>query len=184
MNDTLTMRRALPGEADRVMEILEDGKRSIARFGIEQWQHGYPNRASVEGDLALDACWVAVDASGSLLGTLALRFDEDPEYRMPELTWLTPQTAPGCTPSYTAIHRCTTAASALKRGVMGFMFAAAEDIARENGRKSLRIDTHPGNVAMRSFLTRHGFTELMTFELKTKGDAETDLTRIAYEKLV
>lgn len=37
---------------------------------------------------------------------------------------------------------------------------------------------------MRSFLTRHGFTELMTFELKTKGDAETDLTRIAYEKLV
>ena len=25
MNDTLTMRRALPGEADRVMEILEDG---------------------------------------------------------------------------------------------------------------------------------------------------------------
>ena len=94
MNDTLTMRRALPGEADRVMEILEDGKRSIARFGIEQWQHGYPNRTSVEGDLALDACWVAVDASGSLLGTLALRFDEDPEYRMPELTWLTPQTTP------------------------------------------------------------------------------------------
>ena len=36
MNDTLTMRRALPGEADRVMEILEDGKRSIARFGIER----------------------------------------------------------------------------------------------------------------------------------------------------
>lgn len=184
MTETLTMRRAVPAEAARVMAILEDGKRSIARFGIEQWQHGYPDLASVERDLACDACWVAEDACGALVGTLALRLDTDPEYSAPGLTWLTPNTTPDGTPTYAAIHRCATAAEALKRGVMGFMFSAAEDLTRQAGRASLRIDTHPGNVAMRSFLTRHGFTELEPFELKTKSNDETDLTRIAYEKLV
>lgn len=184
MTEKLTMRLAAPAEAARVMAILEDGKRSIARFGIEQWQHGYPDLASVERDLACDACWVAEDESGALVGTLALRFDSDPEYSAPDLTWLTPNTTPDGTPTYAAIHRCATAAEALKRGVMGFMFNAAEDIARGAGRTSLRIDTHPGNEAMRSFLTRHGFTELERFELKTKSNDETDLTRITYEKLV
>lgn len=184
MTDGLTMRRAVPAEAPRVMEILEDGKRSIARFGIEQWQHGYPDLASVERDLARDACWVAADAAGELVGTLALRFDADPEYVDPGLSWLTPNTDGAGAPAYAAIHRCATAAGALKRGVMGFMFEAAEGIARAEGRRSLRIDTHPGNLAMRSFLARHGFTELQAFELKTKDDTETDLTRIAYEKLV
>lgn len=179
------MRRARPAEATRVLEILEDGKRSIARFGIEQWQHGYPNRESVAADLARDACWVAEDAIGALVGTLALRFDEDPEYVAPGLTWLTPNNAPDGTVAYAAIHRCATAACALNRGIMAFMFAAAEDIAREQHRLSLRIDTHPGNRAMRSFLTKRGFAELDRFQLRTKGDTtETDLTRIAYEKLL
>ena len=184
MAATLTMRRATPEEAPRVLEILEDGKRSIARFGIKQWQCGYPNLMSVEGDLALDACWVAANAAGALVGTLALRFDADPEYVSPEISWLTPNTTPEGAVTYAAIHRCATAAEALKQGVMAFMFNTAADIAHAEGRQSLRIDTHPGNRAMRSFLTREGFTELEPFELKTKDDAETDLTRIAYEKLL
>lgn len=184
MSSDLIMRRATAADAERVLEILEDGKRSIARFGIEQWQQGYPNSASVAADIAHDACWIAEDASSAPLGTLALRFDEDPEYLDPAIPWLTPATAPGADPAYAALHRCATAASALRRGVMGFMFSEAERLAREAGRASVRIDTHPGNRAMRSFLARRGYTELVAFELKTKGGAEVDLTRIAYEKLV
>ncbi|OUP09148.1 GNAT family N-acetyltransferase [Collinsella sp. An2] len=183
MTDTLTMRRALPEEATRVLEILEDGKRSIARFGIEQWQCGYPNLDSVQGDLAQNACYVAVDHEGELVGTLALRLDVDPEYSIANIPWLTPNPTEEPVP-YAAIHRCATAASALKRGVMGFLFAAAEDVARGAGRQSIRIDTHPGNLAMRGFLERNGFTELGRFELATKGDQETDVVRIGYEKLL
>ncbi len=183
MTQTLTMRHAAPAELPRVMEILEDGKYSIARFGIEQWQHGYPDCAAIEHDLALNACWIAEDASGALVGTLALRFDEDLEYTAPGIAWRTPNAALDGTPTYGAIHRCATAAEALKHGVMTFMFAEAEAIARDAGRLSLRVDTHPGNAAMRSFLARQGYTELNAFELK-KGGSENDLTRIAYEKLV
>lgn len=185
MTQQLHMRLARADEAPRVMEILEDGKRSIARFGIEQWQHGYPNLDAVERDIAANACYVAEDADGTLLGSLALLGGIDAEYCRAQVGWLTdnPFEGEGAAP-YLAIHRCATAAEALERGVMGFMFREAESIAREHGLKSIRIDTHPGNVAMRAFLSKQGFTELSPFELTQKGDQETDLTRIAYEKLV
>ena len=179
----LEMRLARADEAARVMEILEDGKRSIARFGIEQWQHGYPNLAAVERDIAADACYVAVDDADRPLGSLALLGGIDAEYCRAHVGWLTENPIAGEAP-YLAIHRCATAAEALERGVMGFMFDRAETIARSAGKQSIRIDTHPGNRAMRAFLAKQGYTELSAFELTQKGGTETDLTRIAYEKLV
>ena len=185
MTELLTMRRAQPADATRVMEILEDGKRSIARFGIEQWQRGYPNIEGVHADIDAGACYVAADGSSELLGTLALLGGIDAEYCRAQIGWLTsnPFEGEGDAP-YLAIHRCATAASALKRGVMAFMFTEAEAIAREAGAHSIRIDTHPGNKAMRGFLTKQGYTEIAPFDLTQKGGTETDLTRIAYEKLV
>lgn len=179
----LEMRLARADEAARVMEILEDGKHSIARFGIEQWQHGYPNLAAVERDIAAGACYVAVDDAGSLLGSLALLDGIDAEYCRAHVGWLTDNPVAGEAP-YLAIHRCATAAEALERGVMGFMFDQAAAIARSQGKSSIRIDTHPGNRAMRAFLIKQGYTELAPFDLTQKGDTEPDLTRIAYERLV
>ena len=52
-------------------------------------------------------------------------------------------------PTYAAIHRCATAQAARNRGVMAFMFSKATELAKRAGKTSLRIDTHPGNAAMR-----------------------------------
>lgn len=183
MADMLQMRPARVEDAARVAEILEDGKRTIAQFGIEQWQHGYPNIESVRADIASGSCFVAEDAAGRLVGTLALLDGIDAEYCRANVGWLTGNPVTGEAP-YLAIHRCATTAEALERGVMGFMFDQAACIARNAGKQSIRIDTHPGNRAMRSFLAKQGFTELKAFDLTQKDDTETDLTRIAYEKLV
>lgn len=171
----IVIRLARTDEAERVMRVLEDGKRSIARLGIEQWQHGYPDLAAAEGDIAARACWVAEADDGRLLGTLALRFGADPDYEAAGITW------PNGALPYAAIHRCATAADALGRGVMGTMFAHAEDAARHQGAASIRVDTHPGNTAMRGFLAKQGFTELDAFDLVSHG-VPTDRRRIAYEK--
>lgn len=185
MADMLQMRHARVEDAARVAEILEDGKRTIAQFGIEQWQHGYPNIESVRADIASGSCYVAEDAAGRLVGTLALLAGVDPEYCRADIPWLTANPGEGADEApYLAIHRSATAAEALGRGVMGFMFTAAEQVAREHGVQSIRIDTHPGNRAMRGFLTKQHFTEIAPIELTQKGDDEADLGRIAYEKLV
>lgn len=189
MRNELTLRRAEAGDAERVLAILEDGKRSIARFGIAQWQCGYPNMDSVRADIERRACYLAEDPAGRAVGTISVLFCPDAEYDAAPVAWLTgdaaaEERAGASEPVYAAVHRCATAAEALGQGVMSFLFAQAEALARAAGRRSLRIDTHPGNAAMRGFLARQGFTELQTFELTTKGDTERDLTRIAYEKLV
>lgn len=183
MDNQLTMRLATPDMADRIMEILEDGKRSIARLGIDQWQHGYPNLDSVRQDMEMGACYVAVDQDGELLGTLALHRGVDPEYCQAQVPWLTdnPSTEPV---PYAVIHRSATAANALNRGVMGFMFDQAAQIARAEGKQSIRIDTHPGNKAMRGLLAKHGYTEIGPFDLACKGDTDEYLGRIAYEKML
>ena len=185
MTQQLHMRLARADEAPRVMEILEDGKRSIARLGIEPGQPGHPNLDGVQRAIQANARHVAEDRAGALLGSLALLGGIDAEYCRAQVGWLTdnPFEGEGTAP-YLAIHRCATAAEALERGVMGSLFREAESITRMHGLKSIRIDTHPGNVAMRAFLAKQGFTELSPFELTQKGDQETDLTRIAYEKLV
>ena len=46
------------------------------------------------------------------------------------------------------------------------------------GKKSLRIDTHEGNVVMRKMLEKHSFVHCGTIYLEN-GDA-----RVAYEKML
>lgn len=185
MANVLQMRPAREEEAARVAEILEDGKRTIAQFGIEQWQRGYPNIESVRADIATGSCYVAQDPSGALVGTLALLGGIDPEYCRAQVPWLTPNPFEGEGEApYLAIHRSATAAEALGSGVMGFMFDAAEAIARERGARSIRIDTHPGNRAMRGFIAKQGYTEVGVIELEPRAGAEGSRTRIAYEKLI
>ena len=95
--------------------------------------------------------------------------------------WLTENPIAGEAP-YLAIHRCATAAEALERGVMGFMFDRAEAIARSAGKQSIRIDTHEGNLPMQRALEKSGFARCGTIFLK--GGAEDGDPRIAFEKLL
>ena len=171
------IRLALPDELDAIMGVIEDGKRSIARLGIEQWQHGYPDAAAISGDIEAEACWVAESADGKLLGTHALRFGTDEDYEAAGVAWLNTDRP------YAAIHRCATAADALGHGVMSALFAHAETVARQQEAASVRVDTHPGNTVMQSFLAKQGFTKLSAFDLVSHG-TPTDRRRIAYEKLL
>ncbi|AEB07260.1 GCN5-related N-acetyltransferase [Coriobacterium glomerans PW2] len=176
------MRPACERDAEGVLQILEEGRASIERLGIKQWGHGYPGIEDVLADIALRACFVAQDDSGHLLGTLAIRLDRDADYTASKICWLTCDAGDG-EPPYAAIHRCASAHAALRRGVMDFMFRAAEKVCRDAGRRSIRIDTHPGNTAMRGFLRHRGFSELSSFSLVSHG-ASADRVRIGYEKLL
>ncbi|MDY4041237.1 MAG: GNAT family N-acetyltransferase [Collinsella sp.] len=174
----LTFRAAAPDDLEGVMAALADGRRAIAALGIDQWQGGYPDRGTVEEDIRLGACRVAVDDTGVLVATLALRFDIDSDYAASAVPWLTGDG--GAEFRYAAIHRVATAAGAARRGVMSALvgYAAAEAVAAGCG--SLRADTHPGNTVMRSFLARQGFEERGTLRLARSNDG--DPTRVAFER--
>lgn len=200
-----TIRRARADEAGAVFSVIEDGRRAIAALGIEQWQHGHPDFATVEADIAAGACWVAeggAETEGALLGTCAICLGRDADYVAAEregVRWLTRDEGAGMDdgragwdegaslgagePPYVAVHRCAVAAGDGRRGVMGALLMAAERVAREEGRASLRMDTHPGNVRMRGFLAKQGFTELGSYHMVDHPEPG-DAVRIAYEKVL
>lgn len=175
-----------------MFSVIEDGRRAIAALGIEQWQHGYPDRAAVEADIAAGACWVAAggaEAEGALLGTCAICLKRDADYVSAEregVRWMTrdPGVSTGAgEPPYAAVHRCAVAAGDGRRGVMSALLMAAARVARAEGRQSLRMDTHPGNVCMRGFLAKQGFAELGPYHMVDHPEPG-DAVRIAYEKVL
>ena len=118
----------------------------------------------IEKDIALSQSRVVVTdggvctacgrLGGQVCATFALIFDGEPTYnKIYDGEWRTEDSD-----SYIAIHRVAISVAMRGRGIAGEIMSYAADTARALGRKSLRIDTHRGNVVMRKMLEKQGFT--------------------------
>lgn len=161
------------------MGIIEDGRRALGALGIDQWQGCYPHRGAIESDVASGASYV-VEESRRVLATVMIGFSGERDYDLIEGAWLTDSRSDD--PDYAVVHRLAVDAESLGRGVASFLLASAEDLSRDGGAASVRIDTHPGNRPMRRLLEKSGFAQCGTIYIAhaEKGVPE----RIAYEKLV
>lgn len=172
----LTFRKAVPEDLDVLPAMYDEGRAAIARFGIDQWQNGYPAREDIEKDIADDVLWVSEDPAfpGKIASVFALIFTGEPTYdRIIDGQWLT-----GDSHNYAAIHRITVSPHFRNRGIAGQTMDFGKNTARENGFSSLRIDTHQGNLAMRGMLEKNGFTHCGTIFLQSGAP------RVAYEILL
>lgn len=165
--------RSSEAELDTLSDIIEEARGTIAALGIDQWQKGYPNAEVIADDIRLGRSY-CVRHEGEVCGTFALIDDGEPTYdKIYDGEWLTGDG--GC---YLAIHRVAVAVRARGSGASTAIVSFAESRARELRCRSLRIDTHYGNVVMRRMLEKHGFLPCGTIYLAC-GDP-----RIAYEKII
>ena len=172
----LTFRKATSEDLTALLYLYEQGRTAIARFGIDQWQNGYPAEADIVKDIADDVLWVSEDPEvpGKIASVMALIFTGEPTYDViTEGKWLS-----GDTHDYAAIHRITVSPDFRNRGVAGQTMAFGKASAKTAGFTSLRIDTHKGNLAMRGMLEKNGFTHCGTIFL------ESGAPRVAYEILL
>ena len=171
----MTIRKTTAADIDEIVPILEEARRTIAALGINQWQDGYPNRESIEDDLALDRSHVLVNDDGQVIGTFALIPDGEPLYDVIENGhWTTGDDSR----NYNAVHRVAIAVASRGSGASTNMIDFVRDVTRTAGKASVRIDTHEGNLVMRRMLEKHGFVHCGTIYL-ANGDP-----RVAYELTV
>ncbi len=165
---------ARPEHLEAIVAITECAKANMAAMGIDQWQCGYPDRATWEADIAAGAAYVALRA-GRVAGMF--RYCDVPEAAYGALrgTWL----ADG---PYAAIHRCAVDPDLRGQGLIGELFAFACEKAAREGMASVRIDTHADNAPMRRAVEKAGFTYCGDITL-TEG-AEAGAPRIAFEKVL
>ena len=158
---------------DAVTKIIADARTRIGRLGIDQWQYGYPSRDVIAEDIRAGRSFVARDEDGSLCAVFTVIFDGEPVYRENfDGAWQTDEN------DYLAVHRIAVSGEKLRGGVASGAMKFVEEMAKEMGRKSVRIDTHEGNIPMRAMLSRNGYVHCGSVYL------ENGEHRVAYEKLI
>lgn len=168
-------------DIDRVMEILTDGKAALKALGIDQWQgDGYPHRDIVENDVRLGQSYVIQDSDEHIAATAMVSLSGEPDYDEIEGAWLTPGTS--ADPDYAVVHRVAVGADSVGRGMARYLLASAEEVAREGGVRSVRIDTHPGNVPMLTLVESCGYTRCGIIRIKHADGGIPE--RVAFEKLM
>ena len=141
---------------------IEDGRAALARLGIDQWQGPDPSREAIAADIAAGRTRVALDEEGKVAGTLMFAESGESDYaNVVAGKWLTdfPAVPTEGLAAYATIHRVAVDAGHTRQGVSRFLFARAIDEARSRGFRSVRVDTHAGNIPMQSALAKAGFTQ-------------------------
>lgn len=169
------IRPATIEDLSAIMDIIADAKQFIKTCGCPQWNtpDGYPTRSTLLTDIEKKQLYV-YDENG-LRGIMACVFGKEPSYEKIYGTWLTHNV------SYMTIHRLAVKKSYHHTGTSFKLFNYAEQLAKKFGAISIRVDTHPLNIAMQKFLLKHNFTKCGEINITT---SKIDTLRIAYEKLL
>ena len=165
----MIFRKAEIKDIDTIEQIMLAASGRLGAAGIDQWQRGYPNRTSVERDVAAGVGYVVCD-NEQIVAYGAIIFTGEVAYN--DLTggeWLTAG-------DYAVVHRLCVAADRVGQGWSRCFMQCAEQLARENSLPSLRIDTHPDNQIMQNLISSLGFTYC--------GDVVIESRRLAYEKIL
>ena len=170
----LKIRKTAESDLIALMPIFDEARSTIAALGIDQWQNGYPNREVILSDIDKEQSYCVLP-DGEIIGTFALIEDGEPTYdKIFDGEWLTGNE----NAHYFAIHRVAISVKSRGKGISTAIIDYCADKARKAERKSLRIDTHKGNIVMRKMLEKHGFIHCGTIYLEN-GDE-----RVAYEKII
>ena len=169
------IRKTKPEDIPEVMNIIRDAQGSMKLLGISQWQNGYPNENSFAKDIAEGISYV-YEENGEIVATAAIFTAPEPDYaKIYEGEWKT-------NGNYGVVHRIAVKKQAKRAGYAAKMIEYAVELTRQAGYGSIRIDTHEGNIPMRSFLKKQGFEECGIIYLSNEGCV--DNKRVAYEKVI
>ncbi len=165
----MILRPATADELPAIWEIIQYAIEQRRLDGSQQWQSGYPNPTSLREDLDAGAAYV-LEMDGELLLYAAILFTPEPAYEVIEGRWLTDG-------PYMVLHRVAASPKAKGKGIATTFFQMAEDLCRERGIPSIKVDTNFDNTPMLRILDKLGYT--YCGEVYFRGSA-----RRAYEKVV
>lgn len=165
----MTFRLATKDDIPQMMPLFEAASLGLRNMGVNQWQNGYPQRSLIESDVESGVSFVLLD-EGEIIGTAVISFGGEPTYDHIEGAWLTTEA------EFVVIHRLTIRPDRRGARLAERLFAEAERMCRERGVRTMRIDTHEGNLPMQRAVERYGFRRCGVIYLDN-GDP-----RLAYEK--
>lgn len=167
----MEIRLATMDDCSDILNIIRQAQAYFKQAKIDQWQNNYPNKESIETDIASHHSYVLVDKD-QIIGTAAIIFDRDPNYDYIEKgAWLSRG-------KYGVIHRVAIAEKYKGQGLASMFFDYAKKSAKVARLDSLRIDTHALNHSMQRLISKNGFEYCGIVYMSDGG------MRFAYEYLL
>ncbi len=122
-----------------------------ATVNYTNWRKGaYPTRATAERALAAGTLYVD-EEEGALVGCANLNHIQPEEYA--QIPWTIPARGDEVLVIHTLVYRPTHTGSGRGRRFVAF----AEDLARAQGCKVIRLDTYEGNEPAKAFYPKLGY---------------------------
>ena len=150
-NDNYCIREFHPSDKDAVLAIWRQGRSFLSENGVNQWQKGdYPGEEEFLIDSARERGRVVVK-DGEIVGAFAFTLTPELSYSSLSGSWDTEEG------EYLTLHRTAVREDRRGEGIMGAILSFALVLARDNGKKSVRVDTHQDNASMRKALEKNGF---------------------------
>jgi GNAT superfamily N-acetyltransferase len=163
------MRQARPGEEQAVVDLWTEAATWLASRGIDQWQYP-PHLDRIERSIAAGECWLAVnehddaadvhdDAAnqhGRSVGTITVDRHADPDF------W-TPADQPDAA---LYAHRMVVRRDYAGAGLGHLMLDHAGGLARDAGKRWLRLDAWRDNPGLHDYYLRLGFRLVRVVEVE------------------
>ena len=175
LTEKLDYRPATLDDMPDIMRIVEDARRSLKRFHVDQWQGEYPNEQVFLADMARGECF-AVTHGGEVAAVFVLSTLGQENYaKITDGKWTADM-------PYCVLHRSAVSAKYRGSGMSEFMMKCVERQAAEGfGLRCIRVDTHRKNKAMQRLLRESGYRYRGNVLI---DDAGHDPARQAYEKIL
>lgn len=153
----------------RIMELIDQAKEFLKGNGVDQWQQGYPNQASIEEDIEDKTGYVCVE-NGEIAGYVCIDFRGEPAYEGLRGSWLSIQ-------PYAVVHRLALDNAVKGKGLASQAFQLTEELCQKRNIHSIKIDTDDKNEIMKHLLQKNGYQYCGTIWFQNSE-------KIAYEKLI
>ena len=138
-------------DLNRIMEITRACAIDLISNNIFQWNEKYPSKEAFKKDIEKNTLYVCKNKS-RITGCISLCADKDEEYENVE--WITEDF------KNLYLHRLAVHPEYQKKGVGRSLMDFAEEYAKLNGFKSVRLDTFSQNPRNNKFYKSRNYVQL------------------------
>ena len=153
----MKIRKAKISDLSKIMEMYSSCVKGMIKSGVDQWDENYPNAEIISSDLKSETYYVA-ENKGHIIGGINIDQNQDNTYL--DIDWEDQSN------SFLVVHRLAIKEEYLGKKIGKKLMLFAEQLIREKGLKSIRLDTYSGNPKAMEFYKRLGYIELGTIDLK------------------
>ena len=165
----MNFRKSAKTDLKSIMRIIKQAQEYFKDQGIDQWQNNYPNDDVINDDISKGESYV-LELDGNIVATSVISFDKENTYDVIyDGQWITDG-------KYAVLHRVAVDNTYKGLGISHKIIQYAEEMCKDNGIHSIKIDTHKDNLSMKKMLEKNGFKYCGIIHL-SYGDE-----RVAFEK--